>query len=450
MDSAQRANRVLLGVHMARAAGRPLVWAWLLAFAGGCVWIDDFDKFKVEKQAADAGPDAASGDASPADASRADASASDAGPSDAAAGDAGEPSDGSAGCKDVDCKALDGPCTHGACNPATGQCEATRIADGQSCFDDNPCTFSERCMAGVCVGQALDCSAFDDECSQGVCDPVSGGCSFGPNRMSQPCDDANPCTLNDRCNSAGICESGSNAAPGSACTDYNSCSGTDAAPDGCDNSGNCMPGGAVAGGTPCNDDNECTTDDACDGAGACGGAATREGQPCNTACSSNTTCQAGSCVPSSGSVPAYDKQCFFHWCDSASLCQTKWKNDRACDCGCPFSDPDCTDCSERMCQSDAARKHPATSWCDQNGKAIGNCPDSLKGDGKCDCGCQFVDPDCSGGSCCGPTGHGGCANSFVENCVCRHESNPEPSCCTGEWTQDCADLAVALGCMVCP
>jgi hypothetical protein len=441
MDSAKRAIRVFPGVHTTRRAGRRLVCASLLAFASGCVLIDDFDKFKVADQPADAGPDASGRDASPPDAS----------PSDASPSDASEPPDSSAGCKtNVDCKALDGPCAHASCNPATGQCEATPSADGQTCFDDNPCTFSERCMAGACVGQALNCSAFDDECSQGICDPIRGGCSFGPNRMSQPCDDANPCTLNDRCNSAGICESASNAAPGSACTDYNSCTGTSDAPDGCNGSGKCTQGGAVAGGTACDDDNECTTNDACDGAGECGGDPTREGQSCNTACSSNTTCQAGSCQPSSGSIPAYDKQCFFQWCDSESLCQSKWQNDRACDCGCPFSDPDCTDCSARMCQSDAARKHPATSWCDQNGKAIGNCPDSLKGDGKCDCGCQFVDPDCGGGSCCGATGHGGCGNSFVEACVCQHESNPKRSCCETEWTKDCADLAVALGCMVCP
>jgi hypothetical protein len=490
MNLANSALRALVGLAYGAA---PLLCLYLVALSSGCVFIDDFDKFKVES--ADASADGAARDAGPADAAKGDSGDAQS-PVDGGS-DAQMPPDASPACKNVDCtaldsaclqgecragkcvavpahdgmacgdqacavckdgacgvptdcSALDGPCAHGTCNAASGKCEATPMPEGQSCFDDNPCTFGEHCQAGTCVGQALDCSAYDDECSQGMCDPVAGGCSYGPNHMSQPCDDANPCTLNDRCTSDGICASDSNAAPGSACTDYNSCSGISGMPDGCDGSGNCTPGGAVPGGTACDDDNECTSNDACDGDGSCSGAATREGQACNTGCSSNTTCQDGSCLPSSGTVPAYDTKCFLQWCGRASLCNTDWQNDRVCDCGCPFSDPDCTDCSARMCESDRGRKHRATSWCNQDGKPIDNCPDSLKGDGKCDCGCQFVDPDCSGGSCCGATGKGGCDNSFVENCVCRHESNPEPSCCTDEWTQHCADVAVALGCMVCP
>jgi hypothetical protein len=305
-------------------------------------------------------------------------------------------------------------------------------------------------MAGTCVGQMRDCSAYDDECSQGICDTETGGCGFGPNRMSQPCDDLNPCTLNDRCTDQGLCEAESKAPSGTSCTDYNVCTGTSGEPDACDAAGRCTPGGGVAAGTRCDDDNECTSPDACDGDGECTGSAVREGEGCNSGCTGNTTCQRGACQPKNGAVPAYDKQCFLNWCGRASLCQASWEHDRVCDCGCEFSDPDCNDCSPRMCESDQANGHPATSWCDQSGKAIGNCPESLKGDGKCDCGCQFVDPDCGGGSCCGATGKAGCGNEFVQQCVCERQGDAEPSCCTDGWTQRCADLAVAWGCMVCP
>jgi hypothetical protein len=478
-----------LGVRLARASA----WLWLSLLAcaaSSCVLIDDFGKFKVEHRDAATNMPDASGDATPgADAHTA--------PETDAGADANRPADASAACKNVDCTALDGDCTrgecqngkcvatpahddaacggnkcttckagscgppkdcsaldgacaHGTCNPSTGECTASAINEGKACFDTSPCTYAEQCQSGSCVGMALDCSAYDDECSQGVCDPAVGGCSFGPNRMSQACSDANPCTLDDRCTSAGICRSETNANTGTACDDYNQCSGTSANPDACDGAGACVPGEGVAAGTACDDDNECSSNDVCDGDGFCEGGPTREGEACNSGCSANTICQSGYCGPSTGLVPAYDKRCFLLWCGRASLCQEDWKHDRVCDCGCPFSDPDCNACSSRMCESDPGRKHRATSWCDQAGQAIANCPDSLKGDGKCDCGCQFVDPDCGGGACCGPTGKAGCGVSFVENCLCQHESNPEPDCCSKEWTQQCTDTAVALGCMVCP
>jgi hypothetical protein len=469
-------------------AGWCVVGSLLAGFASGCVLIDDFGKFKVQTRDRDASTGDASTDAARSD--RPDAA------SDASA-DANLPPDTSAACKNVnctaldsdcmrgecqsgkcvavaakngescggdkcttckdgacgspkDCASLDGDCTRGACNPSTGECEASAINEGKACFDKNPCSYGELCQAGACVGKAFDCSAYDDECSQGVCDPSAGGCTFGPNRMSQTCSDANPCTLNDRCTSSGICRSDENAPAGATCDDYNACSGTDLGPDACDSAGKCVPGDSVLAGTVCDDDNECSTNDACDGFGLCVGDPTREGELCNTGCSANTTCQGGYCGPTTGAVPNYDKRCFLQWCGRASLCQMSWQHDRVCDCGCSFVDPDCNDCSLRMCESDPGRMHRATSWCDQAGKAIGNCPDNLKGDGKCDCGCQFVDPDCGGGACCGSTGKAGCGVDFVQTCLCDHESNAEPDCCTKEWTQDCADAAVALGCMVCP
>jgi hypothetical protein len=407
-------------------------------FASGCVFIDDFGKFKVdENKQRDSGARGPDEDAGPSD-------------EDAQTGDGGaRGQDSGAKCKQ-DCAAMANDCTSARCNETSGECETMAVNEGRTCFDDNPCTFAEQCRSGACVGQALDCSAYDDECSQGICDTEAGGCTFGPNRMSQSCNDANPCSLNDRCNDEGLCISESNAAMGASCDDFNSCSGIDGMADQCDGRGRCLPGGPVAAGTVCNDDNECSSGDVCDGDGECTGTPTREGQKCNAGCSSNTTCQTGFCQPTGDEVTAFTQGCFLNWCGRASLCQTSWQHDRVCDCGCSFDDPDCTSCSARMCENDPDRGHRATSWCNQDGNAIGNCPDSLKNDGKCDCGCQFADPDCGGGSCCGPTGKAGCDNSFVQRCLCEHESNEQPDCCSKGWTQQCADLAVSLGCMTCP
>ena len=390
-----------------------------------CVWLDDFDKFKI----GDAGtPDAQSGQ------SRSDA--------------------GGDRCRGVTCGQLDGECVRGSCDPATGECKTVAVPDGQSCFDGNPCTTGDTCKAGECMGQALDCGSWDLECSQGMCDPASGACVFGPNVMSKPCNDANDCTSDDRCAADGSC-TGTNVAAGTTCSDFEKCTGTNDKPDQCDGNGSCKPGAPLPAGDECDDGNECTNPDRCASNGSCRGTPIREGQPCQASCSSNTTCQAGTCAPPKGAAPAYNPRCVLNLCGGLeTICQDRWMKDRVCECGCGYEDTDCSDaCTPRMCASNAATGHKATRWCGRDGKAIDNCPDSLKGDGKCDCGCQFKDPDCEGGACCSDTGKAGCDNKFVEDCVCKHETNADASCCGdkgGTWTQRCADLAVNLGCMICP
>jgi hypothetical protein len=427
----------------------------LLTHGAGCIWLDDFGKFKivdggVAPDASDAQTGPAQPDAHVVDAAHpADARAPDA---DARSGDedAEAPArDAGGSCTGVDCSKLDSDCTRGVCDPRTGTCSAEARRGGQSCFDDNPCSQNDRCADGRCVGQQIDCSAFDDECSQGVCDPQVGGCTYGPTRQSLPCDDVNPCTLNDRCTDQG-CVAESDAPTTTNCTDFNACTGTSATPDHCDGAGACLPGAPGPSGTKCDDDSECTAADQCDGSGNCDGMPVREGEPCQTKCTSNTRCRAGACETVANATPEHDPRCVLNLCGEASICRPEWEHDLVCHCGCDFLDPDCNECSARMCQTDVSLKHSAQRWCDDNGKAIDNCPDSLKGNGRCDCGCQFSDPDCSGGSCCAATGHAGCDNAFVQACLCQHETNPEPSCCTGQWTARCATLAVGLGCMVCP
>lgn len=351
-----------------------------------------------------------------------------------------------------DCSEYDGPCTRGVCNPSDGVCATTNINEGKNCFDNDPCTVSETCVAGKCTGPQRDCSAFSDDCSEGECQKDTGMCTYGTPNSSRTCDDFKACTVNDRCDASGRCIPAGYAADGAPCTDLNACTGTLLSPDGCDGAGTCRPGDPVVVGTPCDDDNECTDPDSCNSRGACTGSAVREGQACETACKTKNTCQQGACLDAQSTPLGYNPQCYFNWCDAESLCQARWENDGNCDCGCSFVDPACNDCSPRMCEAKPTLRHTAAKWCDAMGKAISICPDSLKNDGKCDCGCQFQDPDCSGGRCCGPTGEAGCNNAFVQDCVCQRQlgSDAAPSCCTQAWTQQCADLAVQLGCMTCP
>jgi hypothetical protein len=392
----------------------------------GCIWLDDFGKFKIGDAGASDRPDAA------------------AGPDGAS----------SERCQDVDCSDLDQGCVKGVCDPATGACKTENLANGSACFDGNPCTFADRCTDGTCAGDALDCSALNDACSDGVCDPETGGCTFGPIRVSNSCDDANACTTNDRCTEdpAERCR-GEQAPEGTSCTDFNSCTGTDDEPDVCGDRGEfgfgCIPGAAVASGTVCDDFNECTASDKCDGEGECKGDAVREGERCWQACASNTLCRAGECVPEDeGDAPIYNNQCLSSFCGAPDLCREEWKTDLVCHCGCGYEDPACSPCSPYMCQS--LGDHKAARWCDDSGEPADNCSEDLRNDGKCDCGCQFEDPDCNGGACCSGTNEAGCDDSYIEECVCGNGQNGDASCCTDEWTERCAQLAVNLGCMLCP
>jgi len=451
--------------------------ALLLTFwVGGCSLIDDFSQFRVEgdRMPRDSGPDdddaGADGDASipcgSDDCARLNSAcargecrsgqcvATAVKNGQACGGDDDKCTVCNDGACDApkDCSAYDGPCTAGACDPSDGSCVATNVKEGQGCFDNKPCTLDERCSSGECKGSPKDCSGLDDQCSTGECDETTGDCRLGEPKASQTCDDFNPCTSNDQCDASGLCIATRSSEPGTACSDFNNCTGTIVTPDTCDGQGECRPGMAVLAGTTCEDDNECTGPDVCNATGFCSGASVRNGETCESACKDGNTCQDGTCLDRNQQSLGYKPECYFHWCDSEALCRDRLQRDGSCDCGCDFEDPDCDACSARMCEANASKQHRAAQWCDSQGNAITLCPDSLKNDGKCDCGCQFVDPDCFGGGCCEASDEPGCDNAFVEACVCEREggSETEPSCCQTAWTERCVQRAVQLGCMACP
>ena len=50
------------------------------------------------------------------------------------------------------------PCTIDTCEPQTGQCLHTAIADDASCDDGDSCTSDDICKSGICTGTPRDCS----------------------------------------------------------------------------------------------------------------------------------------------------------------------------------------------------------------------------------------------------------------------------------------------------
>lgn len=209
-----------------------------------------------------------------------------------------------AGTNAVTCTALDGCHDVGVCNPATGQCSNPNKMDGSACSDSNACTQTDTCVAGVCSGMMPVVCATPDQCHDaGVCDTTSGMCSNPAKADGSACDDNNKCTTSDQC-TAGVCTPGTpkTCAPSDQCHDAGAC---DPATGNCSNP-NKMNGAA------CDDNDKCTTSDQCN-AGACVGGtpvtctpadSCHEAGTCDPAtgsCSSpakpdGTPCELGTCT----------------------------------------------------------------------------------------------------------------------------------------------------------
>jgi hypothetical protein len=112
--------------------------------------------------------------------------------------------------------------------------------------------------------------------------------------------------------------------------------------------------------------------------------------------------------------------------EGAWICEHARKSDGVCDCGCGALDPDCQGkggCYEpgcdvegcELCQSEngaAKCKAPAPF----------RCLKSVKGDGKCDCGCGNYDPDCHQSSCLEP-------DCNAVGCEVCHDRSGRPTAC---------------------
>ncbi len=180
----------------------------------------------------------------------------------------------------VDCSDFDaGVCNEPTCNPTTGACEATPVADGTACDDGDVCTGGDSCQAGACVSGTTDvcactetaeCAQFDDgdkcngiwtcqnnhctydaatvvdcssygvgTCEVPVCNAATGACEAATAADGATCDDGDDCTdpdtcTNGTCGGTFICECMTDAdcagnAKGEQCVDNNCapCDSTD-------------------------------------------------------------------------------------------------------------------------------------------------------------------------------------------------------------------------------
>ena len=112
----------------------------------------------------------------------------------------------------VDCSAWDTECHDGLCNEQLGQCEAQPVEDRPCNADDDGCTAGDKCQQGVCEqGNLVDCSWMDDQCAFGECqsegpsNPEDYECVSVARDLGVACDDGDACTTNDACDGVGGC-----------------------------------------------------------------------------------------------------------------------------------------------------------------------------------------------------------------------------------------------------
>jgi N-acetylneuraminic acid mutarotase len=369
------------------------------------------------------------------------------------------------GSNPVECAALDQCHLVGTCQPATGQCSNPPKTDGSACSDENACTLTDTCQAGVCTGgNAVICTASDQCHNVGTCNPSTGICSNPPKADGTACVDGNACsqtdtcqagactggnwkvcTASDQCHVAGTCDpatgncSNPNQPNGTTCNDGNACSQTDTCQTGvctgsgwvtctplgqCYDVGTCDPGTGVCSNpykpssAGCDDGKSCTTGDHCDGAGTCiagtsNCSCTSDAQcPPPNDCTNQGTCNIGTGVCSYTSFKTSGTAC-----NDGNLCtQTDQCNGSGT---CVGSNP--KTCNPLDQCHNAGTCNPADGVCSNPAKTDGTtCNDSNA--------CTQTDT-CQGGNCVGAnpvvcTALGQCYNVGTCNTSTGQCSNP--------------------------
>jgi len=277
-------------------------------------------------------------------------------------------------------------CTDDVCSG--GNC--TYSNNSKSCDDGDPCTINDTCSGGNCSGTPKDCddgnTCTDDACVNGVCQHTWNN-DLCPCESDSDCDDGNPCT--DNLCSGGACQNPNNSNP---CDDDDPCTVND------------MCSGGACSGTPMDcDDGEPCTDDACVN-GVCQHTWNDDICPCNndSDCDDGNPCTTGSCVNDTceyAQVPDCPGGCDNGTCDANENC-------RNCpqDCGCPAGQgcvngqcQELPDCGKDGCGSDETQCN-CPQDCGAPPSSETNCVDGLDND--CDGNTDCLDSDCFGDSAC--------------------------------------------------
>jgi len=319
----------------------------------------------------------------------------------------------------------DTTCRKAKCEPASGECFLSDVANGTSCSDGNACTLGDSCLAGSCSsGLPVDCDDSND-CTTDSCEPATG-CKHVKVPAGSPCSDDEPCSIGDKCDNSGFCVPGAPKTP--ACVDSDVCTEDTCTEDGtkclfppilgcCKNAGDCSLGQVCyqqsCCGPVCEDGEigkfECGDDSCGSSCGVCSG----------TAVCANRKC----CTPNCTSPP---KSCGEDGCGGS--CGTCGAGE-VCTAGFLCCKPNCVG---RVCGSDGC------------GGTCGSCQVGYvcaEGTGTC----QACTPSCEGKSC-GPDGCGGTCG----NCPSGQPCLPEGTCCVPDCNGlECGDNGCGGTCGTC-
>jgi cysteine-rich repeat protein len=360
----------------------------------------------------------------------------------------------------LDCNDSNG-CTNDTCNPLVG-CKHTN--NTEQCNDQDPCTSTDQCIGGSCIGTgAADCND-DNPCTTDFCDPMAG-CTHIPATSS--CDDGNPCSWGDKCQ-AGSCIGGQAVT----CDDGNVCTDDSCSPDQgcvhtpnkfqCDDlnacttddhcdSGQCISDQAV----PCQDDNPCTTD-ICLPQGGCQFVPNSE--PCNDGdmCTSGDVCKDSECLPGmtidcNDGNPCTTDSCQSGLCQHTALageCDDDnpcTLNDTCLEGGCkPGVALNCNDdniCTTDYCDPQIGCVHSLnTAPCDDDNACtsgdtceLGECKSGNSIN--CDDGNPCTQSECANGSCV----HAPKAGNCDDNNACTSGDHCDNGLCVAEALVNCND-----------
>ena len=286
----------------------------------------------------------------------------------------------------------------GSCVPSTGNCTYTWEADGTVCDDGNSSTFHDICQRGVCTGTPrcpVGVCQTSNPCIQtATCDPFTGSCVETNKPDNTVCDDEDPNTFSDTCQS-GVC-SGFLQCPlaASACLTRPSQCHTQT----CNNTA-CLEIPQVNG-VPCNDNNAVTFNDICMD-GLCVG----QNKCVNVACNEQKQNQ---CLEK-GVCDEYSGTCVFKKLKDTTPCDDGWDstvNDMCVDGVCTGSDP----CAGKVCEKTDACHDVGT--CSLGVCSNPNLPESLP--------CNDNDPSTSGDICT----NGVCSGSIDCNGITCRAANP--------------------------
>jgi len=303
------------------------------------------------------------------------------------------------------------------------------LNDAAACDDEDPCTIDDSCNSGKCTGTPRDCDD-DDPCTRDRCDGETGACLHEP--APTDCGE-DPCEVSG---SAASCEDG-NPCTADHCEPWVGCVHTPITAkcddgDACTADDLCVDGQCVGtAARSCDDENICTID-VCKGEGGCSHTSIA------SLCTDENPCTDEACDPAQGCVFPFNTAP----CDDGNACTTIDTCTQGACLGRAVDPDDGNPCTDDLCDRVLGVMHvPNQHACDDGDACtVGDvCSNGACQPGATPLGCDD-DNLCTNDSCDPATGCVNANNTVVcdDESACTAFDRCFNGACTGV-TVDCDD-----------